>query len=62
MKKDKVLFVIPAYNEELSIERVVNHIMTDFPEYDYVIVNDGSTDRTAKVCRKNGYSVRRHKV
>jgi glycosyltransferase involved in cell wall biosynthesis len=30
--------------------------MTDFPEYDYVIVNDGSTDRTAKVCRKNGYN------
>lgn len=52
----ELLIIIPAYNEELSIERVVNHIMTDFPEYDYVIVNDGSTDRTAKVCRKNGYN------
>lgn len=52
----ELLIIIPAYNEELSIERVVNHIKTGFPEYDYVIVNDGSTDRTAKVCRKNGYN------
>ena len=39
---DKVLLVIPAYNEEKNIERVVDHIKNDFPELDYVVVNDGS--------------------
>lgn len=51
-----LLIIIPAYNEEQSIERVVKHITTNFEEYDYVIVNDGSRDRTAKVCRKNGFN------
>ena len=27
------------------------------PEYDYLIINDGSTDGTLEVCRKNGYNV-----
>ena len=51
-----LLIIIPAYNEEQSIERVVKHITTNFEEYDYVIVNDGSRDRTAKICRKNGFN------
>lgn len=54
---NEVLIVIPAYNEEKSIERVVNHIINDYPQYDYVVVNDGSKDNTAKVCKKNGYNL-----
>ena len=53
----EVLIVIPAYNEEKSIERVVNHIINDYPQYDYVVINDGSKDNTAKVCKKNGYNL-----
>lgn len=51
----KVLLIIPAYNEEASIERVVDELIADFPQYDYVVVNDGSKDGTATVCRRNGY-------
>ncbi len=51
-----LLIIIPAYNEEKSIERVVKNIITNFPEYDYVIVNDGSRDKTAKICKKNGFN------
>ncbi len=51
----ELLIIIPAYNEEKSIERVVNHVISDYPEYDYVVVNDGSKDNTARICRKNGY-------
>ena len=29
---DKVLLVIPAYNEEKNIEKVVDHLVRDFPE------------------------------
>lgn len=53
----KCLIIIPAYNEAGNIERVVNNLIVNYPQYDYVIVNDGSTDDTAKVCRENGYQV-----
>lgn len=53
----ELLIVIPAYNEEKSIERVVNHVVEDYPQYDYVVVNDGSKDDTAKICRKQGYNL-----
>ena len=39
---DKVLLVIPAYNEEKNIERVVDQLTESFPELDYIVVNDGS--------------------
>lgn len=51
----KLLIVIPAYNEEGSIERVVDDLIQNYPQYDYVVVNDGSRDRTAAICRSRGY-------
>ena len=45
-KKSDVLIIIPAYNEEGSIENVVNEIKESYKEFDYVIINDGSKDRT----------------
>lgn len=51
-----VLVIIPAYNEEENIERVVGNLKENYPEFDYVVVNDGSKDGTAKICRKNGYN------
>ncbi|MBD5393052.1 MAG: glycosyltransferase family 2 protein [Lachnospiraceae bacterium] len=53
----KVLIIIPAFNEAESIEKVVNNIVNDYPQYDYVIVNDGSTDATRKICRENNYNM-----
>lgn len=54
---DKVLVVIPAFNEEANIEQVVGELVRDYPELDYVVVNDGSTDRTARICRDHGYEM-----
>lgn len=54
---DKVLVVIPAYNEETNIEHVVEELEREYPQYDYVVVNDGSTDRTAAICREHGYNL-----
>lgn len=51
-----VLIIIPAYNEEANIERVVDHLIQNFPQYDYVVVNDGSRDRTGEICRMRGYN------
>lgn len=54
---NKVLLVIPAYNEEKNIGNVVERLIKEFPELDYVVVNDGSRDRTASICRENGYNL-----
>ena len=35
---NKVLLVIPAYNEEKNIEKVVDRIIRDFPRLDYIVV------------------------
>lgn len=53
----KILIIIPAYNEELNIERVVDNLINNYPEYDYIVVNDGSKDSTAEICRKKGYNL-----
>lgn len=53
----ELLIVIPAYNEEENIENVVTFIQSKYSQYDYVVVNDGSRDRTADICRQNGYEL-----
>ena len=53
----KLLILIPAYNEAENIERVVNNLIENYPQYDYVIINDGSTDATRKICARNGYNL-----
>ena len=50
-----ILLVIPSYNEEKNIETVVDELIRNFPGLDYIVVNDGSTDNTAAICRKKGY-------
>ena len=44
-RRMKVLIIIPAYNEQDNIERVVKHLTENYPEYDYVVINDGSMDK-----------------
>ena len=51
----KLLIVIPAYNEEANIVQVVEELTRGYPQYDYVVVNDGSRDKTAAICRAHGY-------
>lgn len=53
--RSKVLLIIPAYNEEDNIGRVVGALESDCPQYDYVVVNDGSRDNTASICRERGF-------
>lgn len=53
----KTLIIIPAYNEEENIENVVENIIQNFPQYHYIIINDGSIDMTAEICKKKNYSV-----
>lgn len=49
----KILVLIPAYNEEKSILPVLEDLKTNLSEHDFVVVNDGSSDDTAKICKEN---------
>ena len=50
-----ILVIIPAYNEEMNITFVAENLIRNYPDLDYVIVNDGSQDRTAEICRRHSY-------
>ena len=53
----KVLVIIPAYNERGSIVRTVRDVEKNAPEFDYVVINDCSTDDTLAICRREGINV-----
>ncbi|MDR9856044.1 glycosyltransferase family 2 protein [Paenibacillus sp. VCA1] len=53
----KVLVIIPAFNEELSIRRVIGEIQSQMPAADILVINDGSTDQTAEVAGNAGAKV-----
>ena len=57
MQNMKLLIIIPAFNEEKNIVRVVEELKQKCPQYDYVVINDGSHDATSKVCREKGYNL-----
>ena len=49
------LLIIPAYNEEESLKSTVDSVIRMAPSVDFLVVNDGSSDGTVRVCRENGY-------
>ncbi len=51
----KTLLIIPAYNEEESLESTISAVKTILPKTDFLIVNDGSVDGTVEICRRNQY-------
>lgn len=53
MKSNKVLIIVPAYNEEDSIKKTVNQIIHS--GYDYIVINDGSTDSTRQILEDNHF-------
>lgn len=53
------LAVIPAYNESSTVARVVDTLRENAPEFDPLVVDDGSTDETADVGERAGARVLR---
>ena len=53
----KKLIIIPAYNESESIEKTVRDIIENAPSFDYVVINDCSTDNTRQICEDNGFNI-----
>lgn len=53
----KKLIIIPAYNESECIEATVRDIMANASDFDYVVINDCSTDETREICERNGFNI-----
>jgi glycosyltransferase involved in cell wall biosynthesis len=54
------LAIVPAYNEEESVGQVVSSIHRHAPDFDVLVVDDGSTDATAERAAAAGATVIRH--
>ena len=53
----KKLIIIPSFNESESIEKTVLDIQKNAKDFDYVIINDCSTDNTREICEKNAFNI-----
>ena len=53
----KTLVAIPAFNEEDCIERTIFEQRQVAPEFDFVVINDGSHDRTLSICKNIGCNI-----
>ena len=60
MSETTVSIIIPAYNEGEIIADIVKQIRTLYPDFEVIVINDGSTDDTAAEAQKAGAGVYSH--
>ncbi len=51
---EKIAVLIPCYNEELTIEKVIKDFRRELPDSDIYVYNNNSKDKTEEIARKNG--------
>lgn len=49
----KKLVILPAYNEGSNIKNTIEDVKAHAPGYDYIVINDCSTDNTVEICEEN---------
>ena len=57
-KLDKIAVLIPCYNEEASIEKVIKGIKMNIPEAKIYVYDNNSVDKTVQIAEENGAIVR----
>ena len=55
---EKIAVLIPCYNEELTIGKVINDFKRELPEADIYVYDNNSKDKTAQIAKENGAIVR----
>ncbi|HZN12184.1 MAG TPA: glycosyltransferase family 2 protein [Blastocatellia bacterium] len=53
----RLVFIVPAYNEQESLPAVVHDLREHYPAAEVVVINDGSTDGTAGIARFLGVTL-----
>lgn len=56
-ERPETLVFIPAWNEEMNLPAVLDEVARQLPGADLLVVDDGSTDETARVAREHGAEV-----
>ncbi|WP_337005909.1 MULTISPECIES: glycosyltransferase family 2 protein [unclassified Microbacterium] len=54
---ERVLVIVPAWNEEKNVGHTVSEILAADDRYDVIVVDDGSTDATVEVAKGAGATV-----
>ncbi len=54
----KTAILIPCYNEELSIEKVIKDLKKELPEADIYVYDNNSKDKTVEIAKEAGAIVR----
>ena len=57
VNRNVIAFVIPAYNEELNIAKVIDEINNEFDKVKIIVVNDASKDRTRDIVTEKALHV-----
>ena len=60
MSSPKVSVIIPAFNEEPNIGGLIGSVRSLYPEFEIVVIDDGSTDGTGDAACQAGATVYRH--
>lgn len=60
MTNSKISIIIPAYNEAQTVGDLVSKIVELYPEFEILVINDGSTDDTSAVAKNAGAKVFSH--
>ena len=56
----KISIIIPAHNESRTIGDLVSKIRSLYPDFEIIVINDGSTDDTAVIAKEAGAKVHNH--
>ena len=59
---NRLSVIVPVYNGEKTIKRAIDSLLNQTEEVDIIIVNDGSTDNTKKICDEYAKKDKRVKV
>ena len=60
MNNTKVSAIIPAYNEAQTIGKLVSKTRNLYPDFEIIVIDDGSTDDTGAVAKDSGAKVFSH--
>ena len=58
IKMEKIAVLIPCYNEELTVEKVIKDFRRELPEAEIYVYDNNSKDKTAQIARENGAIVK----